>query len=159
MSHEDTCYECLAHIAFVNNVNSTGSNVSREDAIEGVSGASVTVNNNGEISVSLIINDEILTFCGTPQGKTESGKSIFFDGTSSNEKYEIVDYTYVSDTNPTPRIAAYVQRGFCSKTFEWFTEVQTHTIYWASYLDYLTVPKGQESNQHYRLTVESKSVT
>ncbi len=240
-SLEDVYYECMAHIAFVDNVNSTGSNVSRENVIESVSEASVTVNNNGEVSVSLIINDEILTFSGTPQGKTESGKSVFFDGVSSNEKYEIVDYTYVSDTsvtsaifselknndettqqdllkiyfkdnqletknyyfieifdiemslnneiiesldvnpllgewvtrefeaistevgmcdtNQTPRIAAYVQRGFCLKSFEWFTEIQTHTIYWFSYLDYLTVPKGRESNQHYRLTVESKSVT
>ncbi|MBQ4644645.1 MAG: hypothetical protein IJB72_02685 [Clostridia bacterium] len=240
-SFEDTCYECLAHIAFVNNVNSTGSNVSREDVIESVSEASVTVNDNGEISASLIINDEILTFCGTPQGKTESGKSIFFDGVSSNEKYEIVDYTYVSDTsvtsavfselknndettqqdllkiyfkdnqletknyyfieifdidmsfnseivesldidpllgawisrefeatstevgmcdtNQTPRIAAYVQRGFCLKSFKWFGEIQTHTIYWKSNLDYTNVLKGQDANQHYRLTVESKSVT
>lgn len=240
-SFEDTCYECLAHVAFVNNVNSTGSNVSREDVIESVSEASVTVNDNGEISVSLIINDEILTFCGTPQGKTESGKSIFFDGVSSNEKYEIVDYTYVSDTsvtsaifselknndetkqqdllkiyfkdnqletknyyfieifdidmsinseivesldidpllgawisrefeatsietevydiNQAPRIYAYEQRGICLKTFDWFVDTETHTIQWLSYLDYNNVLKGQDANQHYNLSVESKSST
>lgn len=240
-SLENTSYEGIANIAFANNVNSTGNNISKENMLESSGEASITVNDNGEINVSLMINNEEVTFFGVPQGKTESGKSIFFDGISSDEKYDVVDYTYVSDTSVTsvvfpelknndeatqqdvlkiyfkdnqletknyyfieifdidmsfnseiiesldvnplfgawvtrefeatstdagvydttqaPRIAAYAQRGFCSKTFEWFMETETHTIYWKSALDYTNVPKGQDALQHYTLTVESKSST
>lgn len=93
----------IAHIAYVEDVNSTGSNISTENPNENYmsENAIINVSTEGEVSVSIIINNEVISFVGVPIARTESGKSIFFEGTSSNAKYELVDFTYVFDVSVT----------------------------------------------------------
>lgn len=90
-----------AYVAHIENVNSTGTNLNN-DIIDGKSKSiptsAVSIGWNGNsINVNVEIDGSIENFSGTPIARTESGKTIFFDGISSNSKFEIVDFEYVMD--------------------------------------------------------------
>lgn len=90
-----------AYVAHIENVNSTGSNLNN-DIIDGKSksipASAVSIGwNDSSVTVNAEIDGSIESFSGTPTARTESGKTIFFDGTSANAKFEIVDFEYVMD--------------------------------------------------------------
>ena len=93
----------IANIANIESVNSTGSNISTESESETYLSELVTVDvyQDGAISISTELNDANITFMGILAGRTESGKSIFFNGTSTNARYEVVNFAYIRDISVT----------------------------------------------------------
>lgn len=94
------------NIAYIQNVNETGTDIN-DETIDGASksipntNARIGVSSNNEISVFINLNGENITFTGVPAGRTESGKTLFFTGTSSNSGYEVINFAYVLDTSKT----------------------------------------------------------
>lgn len=94
------------NVAHIQNVNETGTNIA-DEFVDGTTkvipntNAIIGVSVNEEISVSLKLNNENLVITGIPAGRSESGKTIFFTGTSSNPNYEVVNFAYVLDTSKT----------------------------------------------------------
>ena len=101
-----TSQECIANIAYIKNVNETGTNINNE-LVNGSlytmpkSNAAIELLNNNTINVSISIADEEIILLGSPIGRTESGKTVFFTGTSNNARYEIVSLAYTTDTSVT----------------------------------------------------------
>ena len=95
-----------ANIEFVGNVNETGTNITGDKADGDSIRASmnyITVGqkNDHSISVAVLLGDEKVTISGVPVGRTESGKTIFFTSNTSDARYEVVNFAYVTDTSVT----------------------------------------------------------
>lgn len=103
-SMSETTY--TSNIAYIENVNNTGTNI-YDETIDGSSKTMPNTNSNIEIlsdntlKVTAIIGGTQVVFSGIPIGRTESGKTMFFDGTSSDPSYEVVAFSYVLDTSTT----------------------------------------------------------
>ena len=94
-----------ANIAYVQNVNKQGTNLN-DETVDGLSkslsdnSATVEVLSN-KISVTVNIKDKDIKFTGVPEGRTESGKTVFYKSVGDNTEYEVVLFSYVSDTSVT----------------------------------------------------------
>lgn len=95
-----------ANIAYIKNVNATGTNINDET----INGSSKTIPNtditvdisfDNIIIVKANIDNASIMFTGIPVGRSESGKTVFFEGTSSDLGYEVVNFAYVLDTSKT----------------------------------------------------------
>lgn len=229
-----------ANIAYIQNVDEYGQKI-KDDIHDGnkyvlpVSDAIIKKENNS-INVSLNLDGENLTVVGDLTGRSESGKTVFFE-TQKMDKYGVIEFSYISDTSITnmyfkkvknenlsktvlklyfkdmnsPNLNLYFieifdvnltfkqnelenlnvdpvmgmglarilkpvkedygeelistralsseKSWYCSMTYNYLWEDQTHTIRWRTTADYSDIIKGQESNQYYRATVYAKSTT
>lgn len=103
-STKAACYS--ANIAFVADVNETGTKIIGDkseniDARGSEELITVEQKSNNSIEVTAILDNERITIAGIPAGRTESGKTIFFTPTTSNARYEVVNFAYVTDTSVT----------------------------------------------------------
>lgn len=95
-----------ANIAYVENVNETGTNI-YDETINGSSknipnsNVNISMSVDNTINVIAYIGDTKVVFNGNPVGRSESGKTVFYSGTSNNSRYEVVYFSYILDTSTT----------------------------------------------------------
>ena len=93
-----------ANVAYVNGVNDYGTNMvgDSDNTEKNVSDYVVYFNQNQtDIQLMMEINNENVIVNGTPVARTESGKTIFFEGICNNSRYEIANFAYVEDISVT----------------------------------------------------------
>ena len=96
----------LAKAAFVTDVNNTGSNLTN-DSSESDNATYQDINigitsvGASTLQVTMAINNEDVIISGTPVGRSENGKAIYFSADSSNTNFEIVHMAYVDGTETT----------------------------------------------------------
>ena len=84
-------------IAYVKNVNETGTNIKECEVETFESSIDIEINRDNSITIDAIVNNEEVTITGMPKGRTNSGNTVFFDSQVSNSKYEIVNFSYSAD--------------------------------------------------------------
>lgn len=95
-----------SNIAYIEDVNDTGTNI-YDETIDGSSktmpetNSDIVILSDNTLNVTAVIDDTQVSFSGVPNGRTESGKTMFFNGTSSDPSYEVVEFAYILDTSTT----------------------------------------------------------
>lgn len=101
-----TASKYSANIAYVQNVNEKGTNLTSDtakNAADTIFESYITVeqSENNAINVNIKIGNENIGISGVPVGRTDSGKTIFYSPTVSNARYEVVNFAYITDTSVT----------------------------------------------------------
>lgn len=105
-SISENSQEYTANIAYLENVDSSGADLFDETVYKSTktipgTTATVEISNDNTICVSTNIEGSLVSFSGVPAGRTESGKTVFFTGTSNHPTYAVVAYSYILDTSKT----------------------------------------------------------
>lgn len=104
-----------ANIAYIENVNPDGTNLNADTVDENSKvranyQVSILTNSDSSLEIIADINGESLSIKGQPYGRTESGKTVFFDGKTSNSQYDVVNFAYVQDITVTNMYFKEVQK-------------------------------------------------
>ena len=95
----------LAKIAYVQGVNEEGTNLNGDVGNNAITNEyvdfAVVEKEEDLINITTYIGNESVSISGTPIGRSESGKTVFFAPTISDIRYEVVNFAYISDTAVT----------------------------------------------------------
>lgn len=93
-----------ANIAEVNNVNDKGTNISESTNTNVSKYTTEVIVEELEfnyIKMHVMPDNTKLTVTAEPIGRTENGKTIFYSGSISSDRYEIIDFEYNLDSETT----------------------------------------------------------
>lgn len=89
----------LTNVASVCGLNETGTEW--ENSEETTTRTDIISSSDGSVEVKLYIDGVEVSIVGTPIARTESGLTIFYDGSCAEERYEILYFAISQDINST----------------------------------------------------------